>query len=562
MRSMKAQYLIEIEDPKTHYVKVRYTLSEISEDKLSIFLPSWSPGSYLMREYVRHLQKLQLTNIKGKEVQFEQKAKGLWEIETKGEQEITIRYEVYCHELSVRTSFIDDSHAFLHGPSYLMGTQNEVSGQLEVEFKFPPLWSKLNTGLKDISTDRQRFIYSAENYDVLIDAPVEIGCQETDGFQVAGKNHFLAFYGNQWPHKNDLKADIKKIVEYVSEYWGEIPYKDYTFITHFAPNYFGGLEHLNSTVLAYDGRRLNVRKDYIRWLTLVTHEYFHTWNVKRIRPAELGPFDYINENYTTMLWLAEGLTSFMDNYLTYKTGLITDEEYWELIKDDFNLYLNTPGRKFDSLEQSSHDAWIKLYRPHENSRNATVSYYLKGGLVFLGLHIHLKALGKDSKDLTDKLWSFYKDRPKEGINTEEFLNLISELSNENVTKWFSTQISTTEEMDFEGLLNKLGITCEWEEAKPSFGAAFEYKGERVLFQSVQLDGASFKAGFNAGDELISINGGRVLKADIDKLTQFLPMDQNHMALVSRQGRLVEVPFQLEKGIRTIKKIQPGPDLDW
>jgi len=558
---MKVKYLLEIENPQTHQVKLRIDVSENNLNEIELFLPSWSPGSYLMREYSKHLSKFKVLDKSGSFIEYEKIKKGTWSLKS-APKEFSVEYLIYCHELTVRTSHVDNSHAFLHLPCLLMGVSNYVFIAPEIELRFPAAWSKVITGLEDISTNREVFIYKADNYDDLLDCPIEIGNHESDGFKVQGKDHHLAFYGATWPHSQDLKGDIKKIVETVSDYMIDIPYDHYSFITHFAPNLYGGLEHKNSTVLAFDGRKLNNRKDYIKWLTLTTHEYFHTWNVKRIRPVELGPFDYQNENYTSMLWLAEGLTSFMDNYLTLKTGLISEKEYWELIRDDLNLYFSIPGRKYDSLEASSFDAWIKLYRPHENSRNSTISYYLKGGLVFLVLHARLLELGKTMKVLTDALWNHYKARPDQGINKSEFMDLVRKVSNEKIAEEFEMMIETTEEIDFAGILNTHSIEINFDQGKYHLGLRPEFKQEQVFIHSIIEDGLAYKMGLNAGDEIISINGTRISKKFFNSLSSYLAKDADHSITVSRLGRLFEFKFRVEKTQKLVKNIVDHKKIKW
>ncbi len=558
---MIAKYLLTIDQPHTHQVLVRLDLEGINEKNLNVFLPSWSPGSYLMREYAKHLSCLKILDEKGKHLDFQKTAKGSWKIFDPTEK-ISIEYKIYCHELTVRTSHVDESHAFLHGPCLFMGVKNHFLSNIELELRFPPLWSKVNTGLEDVSKDREVFKYSAKSYDDLLDCPIEIGCQDTDGFQVEGKNHFLAFYGKTFPHQNNLKADIKKIVETVSEYMGGVPYDHYTFITHFWPNLYGGLEHTNSTVLAFDGRKLNKRTDYIKWLCLVTHEYFHTWNVKRIRPVELGPFDYVNENYTSMLWLVEGLTSFMDNYLTLKTGLISKEEYWNIIRDDLNLYFSIPGRKFDSLESSSYDAWIKLYRPHENSRNSTISYYLKGGLVFLILHSRLLEIGKSIKDLVIALWKDHLDRPEIGISKQEFFEILKEISNEEISFEFEKMLETTEEIDFESELKKHFVEIDYNRPKYTLGLNTQNIDGKLMVKSIILDSVGYKAGVNAGDEILAVNNIKVEPSFFKDILQYLDLKSTHTLQVFRGGELKNLSFNISNPVRNIKLIRHQEKTIW
>lgn len=560
---MKAHYVVEINRPEHNHVKVTLRLTRPDKsEKVRVFLPSWSPGSYLMREYARHIRWFQASQKNGEVLFHEQQQKGVWEIDwTKSEvktaqKEFEVSYEIYCKELTVRTSHVDASHAFLHGPSYLMGVMDEKLERPTIEFKFPPAWSKLSTVLKDVSEIRDVFLYEAPDYDELIDSPVEIGCHETDGFLFQGKAHHIVSYGEVYPHKNNLKDDIKKVVETVASHFkDELPYNEYLFLNHFMPKIYGGLEHLNSTALHFDGRKLGNRKDYLSYLSLVAHEYFHLWNVKRIRPKELGPFDYLNEGYSTMLWLAEGLTSFMDDLFVYRAGLSTLEEYLEAVKGNLETYFSTPGRLYHSLEQSSFNAWVKLYRPDENSKNSSVSYYLKGGLVFTVLHSLLLQKGKSIDDLLNLLWEDFKSRPETGVTRENVYQMVKKLGGEESLEAFSTMVETTQDIDFEKALRAMGLGLNWDMPKgPWLGVDWEFSGDRAMVKAVLLDSPAHKGGMNAGDEILFINGLRFMKEDTDKAGSYLMVDLPYEFIVSRLGKLTRLEVTPGVGPRTLKEI--------
>ena len=560
---MKVQYLVQIENPQNHLVKVTLKFTkDANKQQVQVFLPSWSPGSYLLREYSRHIRWFRASQGNGEVLFHTQVSKGSYLIDWSksdlktAHNDIEISYEIYCKELTVRTSHVDSSHAFLHGPSYLMGVKDELLVNPQIEFRFPPAWSKLSTGLKDVSEQRDIFLYEAPDFDTLLDAPVEIGCQETDGFVYQGVPHHIVHYGTLYPHKNDLKKDIKTITETVARHFDEeLPYEQYVFMTHFVPKLYGGLEHLNSTALQFDGRKLHNKKDYQNYLSLVAHEYFHLWNVKRIRPIELGPFDYENENYTSMLWLAEGLTSFLDDLFVFRAGISTIEEYLDVVKGNLDVYLATPGRHYHSLEESSYNAWIKLYRPDENSKNSTVSYYLKGGLVFMCLHSLLLKKGSGVDALLKMLWKDYKERPQRGVTKEEVYEMVKTLGGEDVLDAFSTMIETTEDIDFETHLKSMGCEIRYNESQSSWiGADFEYSGDRAIVKTVLTDSPAYKAGLNAGDEVIFLNGLRVLKDEAANLSSFLLIDQNYEFIVSRLNKLERIELTPQKAPRTVKEI--------
>jgi predicted metalloprotease with PDZ domain len=561
---MSLHYLVSIEQPHTHYVQVRLTAPlDSTREILDFFLPVWSPGSYMVREYSRHVRSVRALSSRGETLYVEQTKKNRWSVSwpkdlprSKSEQ-ITLHYEVYAHEISVRTSYIDSTHAFLHGPTYLMGLEHLAPMPHTLELRFPPLWSKISTGLEDISPTREKFVFKADHYDELLDCPIEIGCQETDGFMCKGRPHELAFFGHTLIHKQNIKADIHKIVDTVSSHFGsELPYKRYVFITHFATNLYGGLEHGNSTALHFDGATLNDRKSYLHWLALVAHEYFHTWNIKRIRPKELGPFNYQQEAMTPLLWLAEGLTSFMDDLLVYRAGLMTLEEYAEVIKNNVDKYLNIPGRKFHSAEDSSFNAWIKLYRPDENSNNSSVSYYLKGGLVFMMLHLRLREKGKSINHLLELLWRDYLAQPQRGVTREDVLAMVKSLAGDKVAEEFMHMMTNTESIDFESALKKVGFEMVWDSPENAYlGMSARIQESRVYVDSVVLDGPAFRSGLNAGDELIAINNLRILREQYDKFEKHLMPDTLYQIVVNRMGRLLTIEVTTGRKPKNLKEIK-------
>ncbi len=540
---MKLTYKLLIETPSTHQVRVTITgKKETSENSLDFFLPRWSPGSYLMREYSRHLSNIKAETSNGERLFVDQTDVSVFHInwsksdlkKSTDADSFTLSYSVFCHELTVRTSHVDDSHAFLHLPTLLMGVLGKDIVNPSIELQFPPAWSKVTTGLKDISPKREVFLYEAKNYDDLIDSPIEIGCQETDGFMVDGVPHDVVFYGNLLPHKENIKEDTKKIVEHIAKFMGGFPYEKYSFITHFVPGLYGGLEHSNSTALQFDPTQITNRKGYINYLALISHEYFHTWNVKRIRPFELGPFDYLREATSKLLWLAEGLTSLMDELFILRAEMISLEEYLEMQKDNMNRYFSVPGRKFHTLDDSSFNSWIKLYRPDENSNNSSVSYYLKGGIVFFALNILLAKKGKSINDLLALLWTDYQKHPERGVNALQVYKMVEEIGGADIREKFEIMTSTTQEIDLESICLEAGLKFEWEKSEsPWLGMDVEFSGDRVIARTVILDGPAYKAGINAGDEIIAINGMRVLKDRFNEFGKYLRVNESYTVTLSR-----------------------------
>jgi predicted metalloprotease with PDZ domain len=297
-------------------------------------------------------------------------------------------------------------------------------------------------------------------------------------------------------------------------------------------------------------------KDYLNWLCLVSHEYFHTWNVKRIRPKGFGPFDYKKQFDSSMLWLAEGLTSFMDELFVYQCGLASTEEYLELQTKNLNRYYQTHGRKFHSLEVSGFNAWDVLYKPTENSKNSSVSYYLKGGIAFFLLNVLLVENNSSTKEFISRLWSWYKKDPSEGMEKEDVLLIIEELAGKFAREQFEEFIETTVEMPITEYLAKMGLSLEWESKNEiGFGADLEVRESRVYIRAVELDSAAFQSGLNSKDELISINNLRVDSKSYVDLFSKLEENKNYEFQVCRLGKIVQLnamPKLIGKRIKSIK----------
>ncbi len=555
---MDILYKLSTPEPQTHMANVRLIARKEKDQFIDVFMPSWSPGSYFMREYARNVKFLQALDKNGNRLVLKKVDKGTWRIFFNDKMDVgdefEIKYETYCHDLTVRTSHIDMSHAFIHGPSVFLGVLNkDIKPTLEIDIH--PMWTKISTGLKDISKVRDHFIYEADNYDEFIDCPIEIGCHETDGFMIDGIPHELATYGSYIGDKKKFKKDIKLITEHIVQMMGGVPYKRYIYMSHLAPHLFGGLEHGNSTVLQYDSFSMNDEKGYRGWLELVAHEFFHTWNVKRIRPKVLGPFDYTREALTRMHWLTEGLTSFVDQQVVYRCGLSKLEDYLDSLKDNINRYLQTPGRKYQSLEDSSFDAWIKLYHGGEYHNNSSISYYLKGGLVFLVIHLMLKEQNKTLLSFIHALWNDYQQRPDVGLTKDEVIKIFESVSDKPTSEQFSYMMESIDEIDFETILSKHGVKFEYEEQILELGFTPEFKNGSVKVKSVREDGAAYKFGLNAGDEIVAINDMKYSESVHKNLSKILNENENYTLTVFRANYLHTISIQPLKSLKLIKKIE-------
>lgn len=360
----KISYTLKMPRPQNHYFQVEMQVEQVKQKTATVKLPVWAPGSYLVREFSRHLNQVKAYSLQGAVLPVTKKTKNAWEIDLKGQTSFVLKYEVYAFELSVRTSFLDETHGFVSGPSmfmYLDG-HKETGGELLVQPHSS--FKRISTGLTQKSDVKQgnNQTFTFDNYDQLVDCPIEIGNQYEFDFEAAGVKHTVAMYGEGNFDPERLKEDMAKIVEEETKVVGVNPNKRYVFIVHNVVGGDGGLEHCNSSVLSVD-RWTYDGSNYINFLNLVAHEYFHLWNVKRIRPIELGPFNYDQEVYTNYLWVMEGFTSYYDELILRRCGFYSQEEMAKKIQIAVNYVESSVGARVQPVAHASFDAWIKAYRP-------------------------------------------------------------------------------------------------------------------------------------------------------------------------------------------------------
>ncbi len=400
-------YTVSMSKPATHLLEVEMHLNWATmPDQPELKMPVWTPGSYLIREYARHVESFTAKDAGGADLTWRKTNKNTWQIDAKGTKEIVVRYNVYANELTVRTNELNDEHAFFNNAALLMYPKDNLNVASTVKVVPFGNW-KVATGLPKVEGEANTF--RAENFDILYDSPFEVSDYKEISFNVQGKPHRFVMSGDGNYDLPKLAADTTKIIEQAFKIFGELPYNDYTFIVNTRGG--GGLEHLNSTALQFP--RLNFASKHNNFLSLVAHEYFHLWNVKRIKPDALGPFDYENENYTRLLWFAEGGTAYYESVLMRRADLITADEFISGREEQILSLQNRPGRFETSLEDASFNAWIKYYRPDENAVNNQISYYDKGELVNFLLDIEIRQASNGAKSLDDVLRYLYAEYSQE-----------------------------------------------------------------------------------------------------------------------------------------------------
>ena len=556
------QFRLVLHDPHAHLYRITMRI-ESPQAQQTLQLPTWIPGSYLVREFVKHLQNLSAEQS-GQPVALTQLDKATWRAECQGNAPLEVQYEVYAADQSVRSSWLDTSRGFFNGTSMFLRALGHahLPHGLTLETPSHAVDWQVATALPAEHTDSAGFgSYLAPDYDALVDCPVELGVFWSGDFAVGGVPHQLVVSGAAPSFDGKrLLADAEKICATCMAFWHgtEAPPMDrYVFLLNAVDDGYGGLEHRNSTALIAGRRDLPRRSDgasgawkpgegYTTLLGLISHEYFHTWNVKRLRPAEFERYDYARENYTQLLWFFEGFTSYYDDLLLVRAGLLDHATYLKLITKTINQVLQTPGRKVQSVAQASFDAWVKYYRQDENTPNATVSYYTKGALVALCLDLTLRREGRSTLDAVMRaLWRRCKAGPMQEV---DLLATLEDLGGRSYAAEIAAWVHSTEELPLAELLAAHGVhlqtdTPQWAQRLGLRIAA----GEDLRIKSVLRGGLAERAGMAAGDEWLGIEtlAGAWRLQRLDDLALYAPQDTREVvALVARDRRLLRLPLQI------------------
>lgn len=548
-------YRIEAADPHARLFTVTLTVAHPQEQQ-ELSLPVWIPGSYLVREFSKNLQRLSAQQ--GRRVPLLQLDKHRWRATCRTDRPLVLTYEVCAYDSSVRTAWLDASRGFFNGTSVCLRVhgQEDAPHALEVASTAATAHWSVATGLTPQSIDKRGFgVYAASHYDELVDCPVEMGTFWSGQFTACGVAHRFVVAGAAPSFDGKrLLADTQKICETAIRFWhgkGKPPIKNYLFMLNAVHDGYGGLEHRNSTALICGRRDLprtgeaRASDGYTTLLGLISHEYFHTWNVKRLRPAEFSRYDYSQENYTQLLWFFEGFTSYYDDLLLRRAGLIDDATYLKLLGKATNQVLQTPGRSVQTVAQASFDAWVKYYRQDENTPNATVSYYTKGSLVALCLDLTLRREGKTTlDDVMRALWKRCAGGPMtEADLRAELASLAGRSFDNELDQW----VHSTAELPLAELLAAHGVALKPEQPQLAQRLGLRVtENHSVQLKTVLRGGPAEKAGMAAGDEWLGLQvqgqGWRI--ARLEDVAFYAGAATQVTAVVARDGRLLQLPMAL------------------
>jgi predicted metalloprotease with PDZ domain len=539
------RYTLRFPAPHTHYIEVEAAIPSGGRPQVEVYMATWTPGSYLIREYERHVEAVS-AHAAGRALTVEKSTKNRWRIATGGASSVTLRYKVYGREMTVRNNWVETAFAMINGAPTFLTLVERAARPHEVRIELPAAWKRVETALEPVSGSANTF--RAPDFDTIVDSPIIIGNPLTRDFTVDGKRHTVVFEGDHAMIDADrVAADVQKIVIAGKGVMGSLPYPHYHFMT-MVTEQSGALEHKNSYLGMTNRFATRTHGAYVNFLSTLAHEYFHAWNVKRLRPIALGPFDYENENYVKDLWVAEGFTDYYATVLLRRAGILTSDEYLNDMSNQIEQVQTVPGRLVTPVDMASFDAWIKQYRPDENTANTSINYYPKGAVIGFLLDAKIRKATSGARSLdTGMQWAMQRYSGEKGYTTEQFYTVMSEAAGADLKSWFAKAAESTDELDYTEALEYYGLRfrpVDMKTAAPYIGGGTRNDAGRLIVTSVRRGTPGLEAGLNVDDEILAIDDVRV-RADglAARLAQYRPGDKISM-LVARRDRLTKIDVTL------------------
>jgi predicted metalloprotease with PDZ domain len=505
------RYTVSFPAPHTHYVEVEASYPTDGRASIDLMMAVWTPGSYLIREYERHVEALRASDPTRTPLAVEKTRKNRWRVTTNGARTVWVRYRVYAHEMTVRTNWVDEELAMINGaPTFITLLESPSRRVHEVRVVLPRAWAKSFSGMPPGVAENS---YIAADYDTLVDSPIVAGSPSVYEFSVRGKPHYLVNFRERgvW-NGPQAAADLAKTANTIAQFWGDAPFDRYYFLNVIGST-SNGLEHKNSTLMNIPLEATQSRDGYLEWLSLASHEYFHAWNGKRLRPVELGPFDYENEVYTRSLWFVEGITDYYADLFLVRAGVATREEYLDALSKQIRALQTTAGRLEQSVETASYDAWIKYYRSDENTPNTAISYYIKGAVVGFLLDAHIRRMTDGAKSLDDVMRLMRaRFSGEKGFSRDDVRAAVAEAvapSRAGDVRAFMAQaLETTAELDYTDAIAWLGLRITPPRGAPRayLGIASRTENGKTVVSGIRRGSPAASAGMSLLDEVVAIDG--------------------------------------------------------
>jgi predicted metalloprotease with PDZ domain len=556
-------YTVRIPTPQNHYIEVEARVPTAAQPSIELMMAVWTP--YVTREYAKNLEDFAAHTEDGRSLPTAKSRKNRWRIETAGADPVVVKYRVYCHVMGVQDNWVDDEFALLNGAPTFLTLSDRVPRPHDVRIVLPAAWKITATGMPPVES--QPHHYRAPDYESLVDSPIVAGNPAIHEFTVAGKQHYLVDVGEDGVFDGDRAArDLARVVGEDAKLWRGLPYGKYYFLNMLTgPG--GGMEHSNSTALMSDRWGTRTRHNYLRWLDLASHEFFHAWNVKRLRPAELAPGEYETEPYTSSLGIAEGFTSYYAPLIVRRAGLSSEAELLATLSREIRELQTAPGRLQQSLSMSSFDTWIKFYRPDENSVNTSISYYTKGAVAGFLLDARVRMATRGAKSLDDVMRLALARNPvAAGYTPADFRAAASEVAGADLRPWFARVFDSTAELDYSEALDWFGLRFAADEGGKQawLGADTRVEDGRLVVTHIPRGTPASEAGLDTGDEIVAFADFRVRPSEWEnQLANYQPGDQLPL-LIARRGRLLRVPVTLGRAPAnswTLEAAAPSPHRD-
>jgi predicted metalloprotease with PDZ domain len=563
-------FTVSMDQPNRHYYRVQFRCDGLRGDAQDFKMPVWMPGYYRIMDYAKDVINFQVNDGAGKSLHWTKTNKNTWHVITANAPRIIVSYDVYAFTVFVGNSYLDDQRGYLVGPATYMYVAGMINHPVTVTFKPYTGWTRVANGLDPVPG--QPFTFSAPDFDLLYDCPTMLGNQEQFQFEVKGVPHYVVMENvPKSVDRSRIATDLQKIVTAATEMIGDIPYKHYTFLC--MGKGAGGVEHLTSAAMLFNGDSLTTPEGYHTWLDFAAHEYFHTFNVKRIRPITLGPFDYDRENYTDLLWVSEGFTSYYSSLFLERSGLTKREDYLNSLSTGMARLENGSGHHFQSLAESSIDTWITGGRGggtgDENAVNTTISYYAKGSALGPVLDLEIRQLTHNQKSLDDVMRTLYREfyrEKKRGFTDTEFRQVCERIAGGPLGEFFDDYVNSTKDVDWAKYFSYAGLILDTEERpQPGayLGAVMGNNRTAVNNQTItriEWGSPAQEAGLSAQDQILALDGEPMGTRGLDDILKGRKQGEMIRFLVAHDNTVREVTITLgQKPQRSFKaSLAPNP----
>jgi predicted metalloprotease with PDZ domain len=547
-KHIPVEYTLSMPDPSTHFFHVKIDIKNVpAQNKFfELKMPAWRSGRYLIFDFSGGVQEFTAVNEKGKSLKWEKKDKDTWLIQRNGNSMI-VNYKVFANDFLSRTRGLDEQHGFINNLAVFMFAPKFYTKPLTLKVEPYSNWH-VTTGMNNYNNESNTFY--APNYDYFADCPLEIGTQTDFDFDVRGYKHTISFFGEAKYDKERMIKDFTTIIEKNFDFWGSVPYKHYTFIVHCTPQSGGGTEHINSTVVGVKPQAFDSEAGYEAFLRLISHEFFHTWNVKQLKPAGLTPYDWTKENYTSELWIAEGGTSYYDGLLLVRTGQMSVENFYKEITNGVDDERRRPGNKIQPVAESSFDAWVKFWKRSANSYNSESDYYSKGSYVCIALDMDIRNSSKNEYSLDDVFKYMFKKFPLDvkGYTNDDFRKACEKFAGKPLKQFFEDYVFGVKPIEWEKYLGYAGLVLTHSDSviTPVVGLICSKNENKIVIQEVIAGSSAEKAGLLSGDEIIAVDGSRLSYEEAEKRIRELKTGDKITVTAFRNNNLIEAKLSMEE----------------